>query len=255
MLSLMLGSTRSADAFPLRVLVEGPKPSMMIAVSAPAQLQQDNGTTVALSPGQWFTVTEARTGVLRLPANAYVLVGDRWYPESMQFLPLKGGVAAINNLDSETYLRGVIPREMPSSYSDHALMAQAVAARTYALTSWVRRKHGPYYDMVDSVLDQVYGGLARYDARTGRSIALTHPRTDRAVAATRDLFLDYSKAQGFYRADGIAGWVKYGPYQLPIPKGRMLSQKVSQQMAQAGWDFTQILSYWYKTGVYRISIK
>lgn len=254
LLSLLLTGDTAARAFPLRVLIEGPKPSMMIAVSAPAQLRQDNGSAIDLAPGHWFTVTAAHTGILQLPANAYVLVGDRWYPEGMQFLRFKGGVGAINLVDSETYLRGVVPREMPASWSDHALMAQAVAARTYALTSYVRRKHGPHYDMVDSVIDQVYGGFARYNPRTGRSTILTDARTDRAILATRGQVLDYSKAQGFYRDNGIAGWVRYGQYQLPIPKGRMLSQRVSQMMATSGWNYRQILAYWYKSDVYLLSM-
>ncbi|UFP95676.1 SpoIID/LytB domain-containing protein [Gloeobacter morelensis] len=250
---LLLASAAPLSAFPLRVLVEGPKSTLKIAVSAPAQLRQDNGGTVDLLPGQWFTVRRENSGVVQLPPEGLVLVGDRWYPESVQFRWLRGGLLAVNFVDSETYLRGVVPREMPSSYGDHALMAQAVAARTYALTSWVRRKHGPHYDLVDTVVDQVYGGFARYNPRTGKSTLLTHPRTDRAVAATRDQFLDYSKAQGFYRAEGIAGWVRYGEYSLPVPKGRMLSQKVSQMMAQAGWNYHDILAYWYKSHVYQIA--
>ena len=38
----------------------------------------------------------------------------------------------INELPLETYLEGVVPSEMPSSYHQEALKAQAVCARTYA---------------------------------------------------------------------------------------------------------------------------
>lgn len=254
LLVLWVGPARAnAAQYPLRVLIEGPKASIMVAVSATAQLVQDDGTVVTLSPLQWFTVTPRTAGTLRLPEGGLVMVGDRWYPEAMQFARLKSGVAAINFVALETYLRGVVPREMPASWNQHALMAQAVAARTYALTSFQRRKWGPTYDLVDTVMDQVYGGFARYDARTGRSVTLTDSRTDQAIVQTRGIILNYAKVHGNYRADGIKGWVSYGQYQLPVRKGAMMSQKVSQQMAQAGWNYAQILTYWYQAELYRLS--
>ncbi|UFP92594.1 SpoIID/LytB domain-containing protein [Gloeobacter morelensis] len=247
-----LGHCEQARAFALRVLVEGPSAQISVAVSAPVDYRQDNGVSVTLSPGQFFEVNRHNLGMLNLPDAALALVGGRWYPEGMRFIRLGDGVAAINLVDSESYLRGVVPREMPGSYHHEALKAQAIAARTYALTSWRRRKHGPHYDLVDTVIDQVYGGYARYDARSGKSQWLTDSRTDRAVAETHALVLDYSQVEGNYRAWGIAGWTNFGDYQLPVPKGRMLSQQVSQQMARTGWNCAQILWYWYRSGIYQL---
>ena len=44
-----------------------------------------------------------------------------------------GSLMAINVLELETYLCGVLGCEMPLSWHDEALKAQAVAARTYTL--------------------------------------------------------------------------------------------------------------------------
>ena len=46
-----------------------------------------------------------------------------------------GGVTAINVLDLDDYVRGVVAGEMPNSWPLEALKAQAVAARTYALAT------------------------------------------------------------------------------------------------------------------------
>src|SRR5205807_4010608 len=59
------------------------------------------------------------------------------YRGALQFRPdgAGGGVETINALALDDYVRGVVAAEMPSSWANQALEAQAVAARTYALTS------------------------------------------------------------------------------------------------------------------------
>jgi stage II sporulation protein D len=240
------------QAFQVRVLVEGPQPLMNIAVSAPAVFQMDSGETQQLQPQEWYRMDQNSVGTIQVAEGGYVLAGDRWYPGSIRLETLPNGVAAINYLDSEEYLRGVVPREMPAKWHQNALMAQAIAARTYALTSFTRHKWGPQYDLVDTVMDQVYGGFALYNPKTGESTTLVDPRTDLAVASTKGIVLDYSIVQGNYRADGIKGWMSYGDYRLPIRKGAMMSQKVSEQMAEAGWDYSQILQYWYEASLYQL---
>ena len=53
-----------------------------------------------------------------------------------QVLSREGGrVLAVNHVSLEHYLYGVVPAEMPASWPAEALAAQAVVARSYALTS------------------------------------------------------------------------------------------------------------------------
>ena len=59
-------------------------------------------------------------------------------------------------LSVEDYLLGVVPYEMSNSFPLEALKAQAVCARTYAL-SHVRGD--PYYDLEDTTNDQVFRGV------------------------------------------------------------------------------------------------
>lgn len=80
----------------------------------------------------------------------------------------------INELPLETYLEGVVPSEMPSSYHLEALKAQAVCARTYAwkqIEDGCLEKYGA--DVDDSVNFQVYQNQAQAEI------------TDKAVACTK----------------------------------------------------------------------
>ena len=85
-----------------------------------------------------------------------------------------GGVTAVNVLNLEDYLRGVVPNELsPGQFPQiEALKAQAVAARTYAL-----RNMGQYkdrgYDICATPACQVYRGFST-----------EHPLTDQAIADT-----------------------------------------------------------------------
>ncbi len=67
-----------------------------------------------------------------------------------------GQLRLILSVPLEEYLLGVLPWEMSSAFPLEALKAQAVAARTYALT---RRNSAQDYDMTDNTNDQVYAGV------------------------------------------------------------------------------------------------
>jgi stage II sporulation protein D len=75
----------------------------------------------------------------------------------------------VNALGLEQYLRGVVPLEMPASWSNAALQAQAVAARTYALRLRAAN-NSRYYQICDTTSCQVYGGADREDNRADRAV-------------------------------------------------------------------------------------
>jgi SpoIID/LytB domain protein len=82
----------------------------------------------------------------------------------------------INELPLDTYLRGVVPAEMPASWPTEAVRAQTIAARSYA--AYHLRPGVSYYDVNDDTSSQVYGGKER-----------EHPTTDAAIAATAGVVL------------------------------------------------------------------
>ncbi len=93
-----------------------------------------------------------------------------------------GNLQMINEVDMEEYLRGVVPNEMgPGVYPElQALMAQAVAARTYIVANLGQFSEDGY-DVCDSPQCQVYRGFGS-----------EHPLTDQAVEETRGLVLTFA---------------------------------------------------------------
>ena len=62
----------------------------------------------------------------------------------------------VNILPLDSYLRGVVPREVPALWPAAAVRAQAVAARTYA--AYERAHRSGRFDLYDTTKSQVYGG-------------------------------------------------------------------------------------------------
>jgi stage II sporulation protein D len=116
----------------------------------------------------------------RVLLSGYALNGvtSGVYRGALEFRPAgPAGVQAVNAVSLEDYVRGVVSRESPSSWPAEALKAQAVAARTYAVTT---SKGGAGWDQYPDTRSQVYGGVS---AET--------PSTDAAVAATADELVTY----------------------------------------------------------------
>ena len=67
------------------------------------------------------------------------------------------GFYLVNLIETQEYLKGVVPNEMPVRFGLEALKAQAVAARNYVLTP--RTQAYKEFNVVDSVASQVYFGV------------------------------------------------------------------------------------------------
>jgi len=108
--------------------------------------------------------------------------GGRRYRGELLFRPTSTGVLVVNFIRIDEYLGGVVPLEIgarPAAESA-AVMAQAIAARSYADTH-LDADAARGYDVTATVSDQVYGGA---DAET--AIA------NRAITSTRGLVLKYN---------------------------------------------------------------
>ena len=80
-------------------------------------------------------------------------------------------VDVINELPLESYLRGVVPAEMPSHWHAEALKAQTVAARSFAAR---RLRPGvSTFDVYDDTRSQVYHGVLREMTSTNSAITAT----------------------------------------------------------------------------------
>jgi stage II sporulation protein D len=144
-----------------------------------------------LSPGKTYGVRPLAGGRLRLVTGKgkgkvaasfaapltvtgpgpLTLAGHGAYRGALEFRRTGSGrIETINALGLDDYVRGVVASEMPSGWPTAALEAQAVAARTYAITT---DAGGTAFDQYSDTRSQVYGGVG---AET--------PSSDAAVAAT-----------------------------------------------------------------------
>ena len=81
-----------------------------------------------------------------------------------------GGLNAVNRVGIDDYVRGVVSNEMPSSWPGDALRAQALVARSYALTSTV---NGAGFDLYDDTRSQVYEGKSSETGPGNRAVKAT----------------------------------------------------------------------------------
>ncbi|NDF63160.1 MAG: SpoIID/LytB domain-containing protein, partial [Synechococcaceae bacterium WBB_3_034] len=119
----------------------------------------------------------------------------------------------VNHVPLETYLTSVVGSEMPASWPQEALRAQAVAARTYALKA---RKPAALFDLQATTASQVYKGV---EAETDSTRA--------AVEGTRGLVLTYddalidavfhSSSAGSATESSGQLWPRQLPYLVSVP--------------------------------------
>lgn len=144
------------------------------------------GREAAAGPGETLELTGEspllEEGVLRLTGEKGEKItvhslnrdlGNPSYEGVLEIRKTEEGLLLINEVGLETYLRYVIPSEMPASYEMEALKAQAVCARTYACKALEEGRMEKYFaDVDDTVSFQVYNNRE------------SHERTDRAVQET-----------------------------------------------------------------------
>jgi stage II sporulation protein D len=120
--------------------------------------------------------------VVVTPVGGYVTIDGRRYRGTAEVRANSSATpAGINELPIEEYLYGVVPRELgPVAFPElEALKAQAVAARTYAITN-LGKRGADGYDLLPTTSDQVYGG---YEDE--------HPLSTRAVDETEGIVATY----------------------------------------------------------------
>jgi stage II sporulation protein D len=109
--------------------------------------------------------------------DGLVQFGQARYRGQLQLYPLEPNrLRVVNAVDMESYLAGVLSKELYPKWSLEAYRAQAVAARSFALFHYHRNGNKRVWDLGDGQASQVYGG---YDAETDtawRGVRSTHGR-------------------------------------------------------------------------------
>ena len=131
----------------------------------------------ASSRRTWRITNTAKLVAVRLTDGSY-----REVRGSVAVFFYGSGTRTVNRLRVETYLRAVVPSEMPTSWHSQAVRAQAVAARTYAFRALAGAPDARW-DICDSVGCQIYDG---YASTTPAGVRTVHETSggDAAVTAT-----------------------------------------------------------------------
>ena len=162
-------------------------------------------------------------------------LGRACYPGSVMFRTTNGKLDAINSVDVEDYLRGVIPYEIGKLDSSRieALKAQAVAARTYAYKHFNSRE-SMGFDVYADTKDQVYKGL---ESAT--------PLTDAAVKATAGVVMTYGGEFiiAYYHStcggvtETLATWNRADlPYLKSVPDKRPNGKPWCDESSYTKWE-------------------
>ena len=170
-----------------------------------------SGTDLALNgtagKGNLRVRSLGKDGVIKI-TDGYTYRGDLELMKS----PGRWGITVVNVLSVEQYLYGVVGKEMSPSWSEEALKAQAVAARTYAIAH-KRRFSQRGFDLTDDTSSQVYAGVG------GES-----PTVIKAVNATKGEILTYQgKPIDAFFFSTAGGWTEnsenvWGTY-IPYLRG------------------------------------
>ena len=188
-----------------------PTESVVVTLAASGGLELERGGAVEALPAVAELWLEPAAGLLPGDGADFQLQ-QRGYRGRLQLLVGGSALQAINHVPLEDYLPSVVGSEMPASWPQAALRAQAVAARTYALR---QRKSAAPFDVSATVTSQVYKGV---DAET--------PSTRQAVASTRGQVLIYgsSLANAVFHSSGGGStensgdlWSQQLPYLVSVP--------------------------------------
>ena len=235
-----------AESPSIRVRAASHPTQLEIAVSNQGGIALPDGKMVAaLADAQPYQVSLSSdglviggrvfpNGVLLLPGtNGFVWVDGHWYRGRVRLVWADGQINAINEIDLEHYLYGVVGAEMPPDWQPEALKAQAIAARSYAL-AFVAQPTSLYWDIGNNEAYQCYQGV---ETETNTTIAAVEATRGTVLVKGGRIFLSQ-----YASTDAISQSAHGGI-------GKSMSQTGAQTLAKQGATALQILGYYYPGSV------
>jgi SpoIID/LytB domain protein len=146
------------------------------------------------------------------------------------------GVQTVSVLPMESYLRAVVPAEMPASWHANALRSQAVAARSYASFDRARTPGGRTWDTCDTTSCQMYSGVPAEYAASDAAVVATAGQT--LTSGGAPAFTQFGSANGGWTAAGSQSYLvaKADPYDGAVPNGaNTWSASITVAAIQARW--------------------
>jgi SpoIID/LytB domain protein len=171
---------QNAAAGRVRVLLADKRPSVRISSKSAFKVKDADGETYPLTaPVELKSSLKVKVdadkparalpGPLTFLPGRSALVLDKPYRGQLVIKAAAGGLRVVNSVGVEQYLYGVVPLEIGYAGPAEALKAQAIAARTYVISS---RGSGDF-DVYPDTRSQVYGGAAAEKSATNEAVDTT----------------------------------------------------------------------------------
>lgn len=207
---------RAANSQSIRVGILREQDRLTVMSTHSIELSDPSFQRAILSPGTYEILPSSGgievtgvgrfAGVIRLlpSPDGRLQVGTRAYRGLIEIRTTTSGrLTAVNELDLEEYLYGVIKMEVDPRWPVEALKAQAVAARTLARYSLGRfSREG--YDVRATTEVQVYGGVAAEDARTTAAVDAT--RGEIIMSVEQPIFAAFHSDSGGHTESSEHVW-------------------------------------------------
>jgi stage II sporulation protein D len=169
-------SIGTAPVSSVRVLLASGRSSVTIGSDAPFKVGSRE-----LAAGA-YRVTRTDDGRIRVEGVEQTFASPARFTATSAHMELGGApyrgvlevrassaLSVVNEVGLDSYIMGVVPREVPSTWHAEVLKAQALAARSYALASG----GGCGGLLCPDTRDQVYGGVAAERASTNAAVSAT----------------------------------------------------------------------------------
>jgi stage II sporulation protein D len=220
----------ATEVLQVRVGVVVESPSVRLAADGPVTAVDAGAGNVVTLGGETWTAYPTPTGVaigtvelgpiVRLsPQSGFLRVDGRVYRGLIELRRTRHGrITAINQVELEAYLYGVIKGEIDPRWPPDAVKAQAVASRTLAVERLVtarERQAVDGYDLPATTEAQVYLGVTGEDPAGTAAVAAT-----RGLLATyegRPIFAAYHSNSGGHTEDSENVWGTVYPYLRGVP--------------------------------------
>jgi stage II sporulation protein D len=168
-------SVRVSSATPFKAV--GGAGTITVPAGTTAVVTWSAGSYALSAGSQSFT---SAAPILVAPGHARLMLANKnmsglpsvnmHYRGQLRVVRLNSGLSTINVIRVEDYLRGVVPREVSSSWPAEALKAQAVAARSYAA---IHFGSSGAYDLYCDTRSQAYNGADGEAASTNAAVTAT----------------------------------------------------------------------------------
>lgn len=113
--------------------------------------------------------------VLEPGPDAHVRAGETVYRGSLRFISVgEGQFLVVNDVNMESYLAGVLAKELYPSWAPQTYRALAVAARTFATYHMLTFGESHEFDLGSTQAAQVYGGLSAETDKSWEAVRSTH---------------------------------------------------------------------------------